>query len=212
MQDLGLLAAHCIGMERDRRFHCDEAEKLHYVVGNHVAQRARSIKISSTLFDAYSLGIRYLHVVNVAAVPNRLEDGVVETKHQNVLHRFFAEVMVDAVDLVFRQHGFDFAVQSAGRIEVMAERLLDNHSPPAAILLVGKSNSAQPFDDGGKEFGRGRKIEENIAFSIVLLIYLAEAGADSGVGGRVSKIAMLIIEPLLKPIPGLRTTVISRQE
>src|SRR5260370_16662062 len=82
MQDLGLLAAHCISMERDRRFHCDEAEKLHYVVGNHVAQRARSIKISSTLFDAYSLGIRYLHVVNVAAVPKNVSKRRLVTKNQ----------------------------------------------------------------------------------------------------------------------------------
>src|SRR5260370_41306611 len=101
MQDLGLLAAHCIGMERDRRFHCDEAEKLHYVVGNHVAQRARSIKISSTLFDAYSLGIRYLHVVNVAAVPNKLEEGGGGKKNPKNFQRFFFSVIGGGGGFVF---------------------------------------------------------------------------------------------------------------
>src|SRR5260370_31899784 len=100
MQDLGLLAAHCIGMERDRRFHCNEAEKLHYVVGNHVAQRARSIKISSTLFDAYSLGIRYLHVVNVAAGPKKPHEGGVGKKNPKNLHPLLFSGRVAARDLL----------------------------------------------------------------------------------------------------------------
>src|SRR5260370_20632031 len=117
MQDLGLLAAHCISMERDRRFHCDEAEKLHYVVGNHVAQRARSIKISSTLFDAYSLGIRYLHVVNVAAVSNKLRKGVVVRENQKNFHPFFFEGIVASGCLVVSPHACYFLLLVTVRLK-----------------------------------------------------------------------------------------------
>ena len=50
-----------------------------------------------------------------------------EAEDQNVLHRFFAEVVVDAEDLVLVKDGVDLVVQLARRIEIVAERLLDHH-------------------------------------------------------------------------------------
>jgi hypothetical protein len=40
-------------------------------------------------------------VIDVAAVPDGLEDAVGETEDHDVLDRFFAQVMIDAVDLAF---------------------------------------------------------------------------------------------------------------
>ena len=40
-------------------------------------------------------------MIDVAAVPDRLEDSVGEAERQDVLHRFFAQIVVDAVDLLF---------------------------------------------------------------------------------------------------------------
>ena len=42
-------------------------------------------------------------MVDVVAVPERLEHAVGETQHQDVLYRFLAEVMIDAVGLIFLQ-------------------------------------------------------------------------------------------------------------
>src|SRR6266567_541337 len=182
------------------------------MVGNHIAQSARGVEVSATLFHAYSFCIGDLHVVNIAAVPDRLKDRVVKTKDQDILHCLFSEVVIDAIDLIFREDCFDLAVQGASRIVVVAKRFLNNHSPPAAILLTGVPDLTQLLDDGRKEFGRSREIEEIVALSIVLLINLAEPSANRGVRCRIAKIAALIVEPLLKPVPGRRAAVLGRKE
>ena len=47
------------------------------------------------------LGGRNLHVIDVIPVPDRLEDSVGDPEDKNVLHRLFAQVMIDAKDLLF---------------------------------------------------------------------------------------------------------------
>ena len=75
-------------------------------------------------------------MVNVAAVPDRLKDRVIKPEDQDVLYRLFAEIMIDAINLVFAEHCFDLAVQRLRRIEIIAERFLDDDSPPATVFLV----------------------------------------------------------------------------
>ena len=77
------------------------ADQLQDVIRHHVAQSARLIVIAAALFDADRFRDGDLHVIDVAAIPDRLENTVGETKHQDVLDGFFAEVMIDAVDLLF---------------------------------------------------------------------------------------------------------------
>ena len=97
-----------------------------------------------------------LHVVDVAAVPDRLENGVVKTKNQDVLHRLFAEIVIDAVNLVLRENCLDLAVQGPGRIVVIAKGLLDDHAAPVAVLLAGETDAAQLLHNGRKEFWGSR--------------------------------------------------------
>src|SRR5208282_4099189 len=85
VQNLGLLIAHRVGVERNRRFHGGEADELHDVIRHHVAQRAGVIEITSAAFYAYSFRHRNLHVVDVAAVPDRLKNSVGETERHDVL-------------------------------------------------------------------------------------------------------------------------------
>ena len=40
-------------------------------------------------------------MVDMVAVPERLEDAVGEAQHQDVLDRFLAEEVIDPIDLVF---------------------------------------------------------------------------------------------------------------
>ena len=67
------------------------------MVLDHVAQRAARLVVTRAALDAERLGGGDLDVVDVAAVPDRLEDGVGETQDHDVLRRFLAEEMVDAV-------------------------------------------------------------------------------------------------------------------
>src|SRR5437016_8516031 len=99
MQSLGLLIADRVGMESDRRLHGDQSEQLHHVIGNHVAQGAGSIEITATLFDADCFSIRDLDVIDVTAVPDRLEDCVIEAEDHDVLYSLFAKIVIDSVNL-----------------------------------------------------------------------------------------------------------------
>jgi hypothetical protein len=53
-------------------------------------------------------------VIDVVAVPNRLEQAVGKPQQQDVLDGFFAEVMIDAVDLVLSQDLQKSTVQRPG--------------------------------------------------------------------------------------------------
>ena len=86
--------------------------------------------------DRQFFGRGDLHVIDVVAVPDRLENGVGEPQHEDVLHRLLAEVMVDAVDLVLGEHPVDLFVQLVARGQVGAEGLFD-HEPPRGRGLRG---------------------------------------------------------------------------
>ena len=184
MQDFGLFVAHRIGLKRYRRLHRRQAEQLHHVVGDHVAQGSGIVEVSAAAFHAYGLGVRDLHVIDVAAVPDGLEDGVVEAEDHDVLHGLFAQVVIDAENLVLRQHALDVAVQGLGRIQIVAERLLDDHAPPVSGVLLRQSGLSQLLHDRGEELGRGRQIEEIVALRVALGVDGGEALAESGKGSR----------------------------
>ncbi len=78
--------------------------------GNHVAQSTGSIEVAATHLDANGFGIGDGDVIDVTAVPDGLEDAVAEAEDHDVLHGLFAEVMVDAVNLFFREHFLDVLI------------------------------------------------------------------------------------------------------
>ena len=57
------------------------------------------IVIAAARFDADGFGNSNLYVIDVAAVPDRLENSVGKTKCQNVLDGFFSQVVINAVNL-----------------------------------------------------------------------------------------------------------------
>ena len=88
--------------------------------------------VAAAVLDADRLGHGDLHVVDVAAVPDRLEDAVGEPEHQEVLDGLLPEVVIDPVDLVLAEHRRQiWRLSAARRVEVVAERLLDDDAPPA---------------------------------------------------------------------------------
>src|SRR5262245_38668879 len=98
---------------------------------NHVAQHPSGVVVAAAAFDPDRLGVGDLHVIDIPAVPYRLEYSVGKTKDQKVLNRLFPEVMVDAVDLILVEDLGSFNVQVLCALEVMAERLLDDNPGPA---------------------------------------------------------------------------------
>ncbi len=74
------------------------------MVLQHVAHRAGIVVVIAAAFDADGFGDGDLHLLDVARVPQRLEQRIAEAQRQQVLHAFLAEVVVDAKDAVFVEH------------------------------------------------------------------------------------------------------------
>ena len=98
-QDLDLLVAQGVRLERRRRLHRDQAQQLEQVVLEDVADGAGLLVERAAALDPDRLGDGDLHVVDVAPVPERLEDPVAEPEDQQVPDRLLAQVVVDPVDL-----------------------------------------------------------------------------------------------------------------
>src|SRR5436305_14514110 len=96
------------------------------MIRDHVAQRARVFIISSALFDPDLLSRRNLYAVDVAPIPDELKDAVAETKDHDVLHRLFAKLLINAVDLAFVEDLFDFLLELLRRFQILANWFLDH--------------------------------------------------------------------------------------
>ena len=70
------------------------------MVRHHVAQRAGRVVEPSPPLDRDRLCHGDLHVVDVVAVPDRLEQAVGEPHDHDVLDRLLAQIVVHAEDLV----------------------------------------------------------------------------------------------------------------
>ena len=110
------------------------------MVLDHVAERPGRLVVPPAVLDADGLRDRDLDVVDVAGVPDRLEEGVREPEGEEVLDRLLAEVVVDPVDLPLVGRLEEDLVEGPGARDVAPERLLDDE--PVAL-------------DVGEEAGRG---------------------------------------------------------
>src|SRR3954468_3428511 len=100
------------------------------MVRHHIAQRPRRIVEAAAMSDAEFLKHADLHVVDMIAIPDRLEHSVCEPQHQDVLYRLFPEIVIDPVDLMLVDNVEELLVQDLRGTEVAAERLLDDQPPP----------------------------------------------------------------------------------
>src|SRR6516165_1757037 len=91
-----------------------EADELHHVVRNHVAQRTGAVEVASAELHPYGFGVGDSDMIDVPAIPNRFENAVAEAEDHDVLHRLFTEVVVDTINLLLREHSLDLFVQCQG--------------------------------------------------------------------------------------------------
>ena len=108
-----------------------------------VAGGADAVVVAGAAADADVLGHRDLHVVDVVRVPDRLEQLVGEAQREEVLDRLLAEVVVDPEDRVRREDRLDDVVELARRLEVVAERLLDDDPAPLLAVLRRQARAAR---------------------------------------------------------------------
>ena len=138
-----------------RRFHRNQAQHLQQMVLQHVPQRTGVVVVPAAGAHAKRFGDRDLHVVDRARVPQRFQEGVGEPGHEQVLHAFLAEVVVDAKDLGFVEYRSYGVVDGTRRCEIVADRLLQDHPRRCVDQPVG----GQMCRDRAERAGRAGQVE-----------------------------------------------------
>src|SRR5215216_1014180 len=114
------------------------------MVLDHIANRAGAVVVAAAPFHADLFGHQNLYVIDVAAIPERLKDAVAESKGQNVLDGFFAQIMVDPIDLAFIEHAQHMAVERLSACQVAPKRLLDNDPRPSSGFTLVWRRAMEP--------------------------------------------------------------------
>ena len=173
-----------------------------------VAQHAGLLVVAGAVPDADRLGHGDLHVVDVVAVPQRLEDGVGEAKDQDVLDRLFAQVVVDAVDLALVEDLVHLAVERLRAGQVAAERLLDDDAHEAGCCGAARGGCQSGLSllrpvghDHRVELRRRGQVEQVVAARVACVIQLGPSAGQRGVGRRVVVVALAVVEVAGEPRP-----------
>ena len=199
-KDLDLLVAHGLGLEVRRALHGNDAEQLQEVVLHDVAHRASPVVVGAAPLDADILRHRDLNVIDVASIPDRLEDAVRKAEDHDVLHGLLAEVVVDPVDLRLREDGVQLAIQGLGTREIVPERLLDDHAFPA-LGLLDQAGGSQVAGDHREELRERRHVEDPVARGATFLVELGEPCAQPVVASLVVESHRHVVEALGERVP-----------
>ena len=108
-------------------------------------------------------------MIDVARVPERLENRVGKPQHQDVLRGFLAEEMIDPVGLLFGEGIAHDAIELARRGEIGAERFFDDDARPASFAGLVQARGFQVLEDRLELVGRDREIKETVAARAALL-------------------------------------------
>ena len=85
----------------------------------HVAQDAARVVVAGPFADGQLLGDGDLHVVDVTPIPQRLEQRVCQSKHEDVLNSVLAQVMIDAIDLLLSEVQVQVVIPIADKINLL---------------------------------------------------------------------------------------------
>src|SRR5205823_3380594 len=195
------------GDELDRWLDGEHGHQLQRVVLHDVAQRTRLVVELAAPLDAHRLGHGDLHRVDVAPVPDRLEEAVPEAEDGQVLDGLLAEVVVDPIDLALAEDLADLPVQLPGRSDVRPERFLDDDAHPAALSVaprlarLGEAGRAQLLDDLRIEDGRDRQVEEPIPGGAAVAVDSIQPLGEIGIGGRLVEFTGVELDPAAERLP-----------
>src|SRR5579885_1634980 len=182
LQDLDLLIADGLAVRPDRGLHGQIRQDLEKVVLHDVPDGSGAIVEGAAALDAELLRHRDLNLLDVVAVPERLEKPVRKAEIHDVVDGPFPEVMIDAEDRGFREAREQNAVQLARGGEVRAEWLFDDHA-----AISGAARPREALDNGPKQHGGNGEIVRRP-------LRRAERVADRLKRGRIVVVAIHIAE------------------
>src|SRR5262245_23447928 len=100
-------------------------------------------------------------MVHIAPIPDWLENRIGETENHDVLHRFLAEIVVDAINLPLVQRFVHLSVELLRGLQIRAKRFLDDYSSPIFVIgfLGGQSRCRDLLNEPPIDLGRSRQID-----------------------------------------------------
>ena len=190
-QHFEFFVAHIICIQRDGLLHGDDAQQLQQMVLHHVAHRTCTVVKTCTAAHAHSFSHGDLHALDVRRPPQRLEDGVAKTQHHQVLHGFFAQVMVDPVNLWLVEILGHLLVDGACRGQVGAQGFFKHHPR----LRIDQAGAVQMRTNLAEQTGRGGQIKHPQAWRVAHCF-------QSGISRCGADIHAHIHQALQKALPG----------
>src|SRR5579885_1870232 len=173
------------------------------MVLHHIADRSRLLIISAAALNTDIFCHRDLHMIDITPVPDRLKDAVSQAEDQDILHRLFAEIVVDAVDLFLAKDLAHLAIELFGRGEIVSKGFFDDDARPALAVSIQPRRS-EILNDFGVLAGWSREVENTIAAGAALQIDSIEQGAQLFVAIGIVKVGLQVVDAGRKAFPYLR--------
>ena len=125
---------------------------------------------------------RDLHVIDVVAIPDGLHQAVGKAKHQQILHRFLTQIMIDAEDLLFFKVTVQMLIELSSRLQIGAKRLF--HHDTISKEASTESRRVELAHYLGKIGRRDRQIKHDVGTHALarLAQFHPSAGCSAPVG------------------------------
>src|SRR5260370_23573833 len=104
MKDFDFLIADRIGIKGNWWFHRNQRKQLQHMILHHIADSPRLFIIAGTALYTDIFRHGDLHTVDIATVPNWLEDTISQAEDEDILHCLLTQIMVDTIDLLFLEN------------------------------------------------------------------------------------------------------------
>ena len=159
------------------------------------------VVVTAAQLDSEFLSHGNLHIVDIPPVPDRFENRVRETEDHDVLDRLLAEIVVNTENLGFFEVFAEVFVQGACTGQIVTEGLFDNHPAPGIRILLRQTDCSELLHHFGKERGRDRQIEQDIARQAPSRLGLGDFLFEFVEGLDVVEIPLEIVAALAEVIP-----------
>src|SRR6202011_5679388 len=179
---------------------------FHRVILQYVAEPSGLFIKWAPSLDTHRFRNGNLYPLYVVPIPNRLEDSIAETKEQNVLHRFFAEIVIDPKYLILGKDGIHIVIELLCRCEIRSEWLLDDDPDPVVRLFsrLRHAMCTKSGDDVGKILGRHRQVEQPVAARPEIFIQFRKVVLEPFETIVVVKIRLEVLHAIKK---GIKTRI-----
>src|SRR5258708_8676022 len=137
-------------------------------------------------------------MINITSIPDRFKDAVCQAKDQDILYRFFTELVIDTLNLFFFKDSSTLAVELTSRCEIVSKGLFDDDARPTLATSVQTRGTKTLNNLWILARGR-RKVEDAIAAFTSLLLASIEPIIQSIITAPTLKILFPLPDSPTKP-------------